>query len=445
MASVAKEGNGGRRRILFIDPSDGRRKTLRLGKCSERAADGVCRHLEELVSARISGHAINPATAAWLTEISDALHERLAKVGLVERRDKAPVAMLGQFTADYIESRRVDAKPRTIINLGMSRRELVRFFGENRPMGEITSGHAIEFRSAMLGRGLADNTVRRHLGRARQFFAAAIEKELVQKNPFVHKQIKVAVRGNPDRRQFIPREVIDRVLAVCEDDIQWQTIIALAGFGGLRTPSETLALRWSDIDWANNLITVRCPKLERLERHATRTIPLFAEIQPVLLRAHAESPTGNDFVIHGKLRDGCGNWRTQFERLIRRSGQEPWGMPFQNLRSSREVELSEVFPWFTVCSWMGHSRAVAAEHYMSVPAEHIARAIAGDSDLMGRQKAAQNPAQQVQAEPCRTSQEPDPNCYETAFFSAKQRVATPCEHTASQPIPPRGVEPLSPG
>jgi len=445
MASVAKEGNGGRRRILFIDPTDGRRKTLRLGKCSERAADSVCRHLEELVSARISGHAINPATAAWLTEISDALHERLAKVGLVERRDKTPVAMLGEFTADYIESRRGDAKPRTIINLNVSRRELVRFFGEDRPMGEITSGHAIEFRSAMLGRGLADNTVRRHLGRARQFFAAAIDKGLIQKNPFIHKQIKVAVRGNPDRRHFIPREVIDRVLAVCEDDIQWQAIIALARFGGLRTPSETLALRWSDIDWANNLITVRCPKLERLERHATRTIPLFAELQPILLRAHGESPTGNDFVIHGKLRDGCGNWRTQFERLIRRSGQEPWGCLFQNCRSSREVELSEVFPWFTVCSWIGHSRAVAAEHYMSVPAEHIARAIAGENSRMGREKAAQNPAQQVHAEPCRTPQEPEANCYGTAFFSAKQRVATPCEYTESQPIPPRGVEPLSPG
>ncbi len=263
---------------------------------------------------------------------------------------------LGQFTADYIESRRTDIKPRTIVNLNVSRRELVRFFGEDRAMGEITSGHAIEFRSAMLGRGLADNTVRRHLGRARQFFAAAIDKGLVQKNPFFHKQIKVAVRGNPDRRQFISREVIDRVLAVCEDDPQWQAIIALARYGGLRTPSETLALRWSDIDWGNNLITVHCPKLERLERHATRTIPLFAELQPILLRAHAESPEGNDFVIHGKLRAGCGNWRTQFERLIRRSGQEPWGCLFQNLPIQPGSRVDDVFPWFTVCTWMGHSR-----------------------------------------------------------------------------------------
>ncbi len=430
MASVAKDGNGGRRRILFMDPTDGRRRTLRLGKCSERAAEGVCRHVEELVSAKIRGHAINPATAAWLTDIGDALHERLAGVGLVEPRSRVPVTALGKFTADYIKSRRGDTKPRTIINLGMSRKELVGFFGEDRAMGEITSGHAIEFRSAMLGRRLADNTVRRHLGRARQFFAAAIDKELIQRNPFVHKQIKVAVRGNPDRRESIAREVIDRVLAVCEDDIQWQTIIALARYGGLRTPSETLALRWSDIDWANNLITVRCPKLERLERHATRTIPLFVELQPVLLRAHAESPEGNDFVIHGRLRNGSGNWRTQFERLIRRSGQEPWGCPFQDLRSSREVELSEVFPWFTVCTWMGHSREVAAEHYMSVPAEHIARAVAG---VIAPSQIRAESVQSVHAEPCRTSQDQGNEDGKTAFCGQKTRG---CDTLRTQDIAP---------
>ena len=142
----------------------------------------------------------------------------------------------------------------------------------------------------------------------------------------------------------------------------------------------------------------------------------------------------------------CANWRTQLKRLIRRSGQEPWGMPFQNLRSSREVELSEVFPWFTVCSWIGHSRAVAAEHYMSVPAEHIARAIAGESGSIGRGKPAQNPAQQVQAEPRRTSQGQGGEGDETAFCGQKQRGATPCGCTESHPIPPRGVEqtPLTP-
>lgn len=224
--------------------------------------------------------------------------------------------------------------------------------------------------------------------------------------------------------------MIDRVLAVCEDDIQWQAIFRLSRCGGLRTPSETLALKWSDIDWENNLITIHCPKLEHLERHATRIIPLFPELRPILLRAFAESPTGNDFVIHGKPRQGCQNWRTQFERLIRRSGQEPWGMPFQNLRSSREVELSDTYPWFTVCTWIGHSREVAAEHYMSVPAEHIARAVAGE--IAPSQIRAES-VQSVHAEPCKTSQDQGGEDGKTAFCGQKTRG---CDTLRTQDIAP---------
>jgi len=399
-------------------------------------------HVEELVSASVTGHAINRNTAVWLGEISDVLHNRLVKVGLIEPGKKARVASLGAFTADYIESRRVDTKPRTIINLTQTRKELVRYFGEDKPMAEITSGDAIAFRLAMLGRKLADNTVRRHLGRCRQFYKAAIDKELVQKNPFVHKQIKVAVRGNPDRRYFICGQAIERVLAACSDDVEWQTIIALARYGGLRCPSEVLALRWTDIDWENNLITVRCPKLEHLEGHETRVIPLFRELKPILLQAFGESPTGSEFVIT-KYRGGHKNLRTQFTRIIRRAGVEPWGMPFQNLRSSRETELNETYPWYTVCTWMGHSREVASEHYLTVPAEHYARAIAGEATPPG--SAAQNSAQQMHAGPRERSQNKGGEEEETAFCGAIPQVAAPCDHTEPQPIPPRGVEPLSPG
>ena len=117
-------------------------------------------------------------------------------------------------------------------------------------------------------------------------------------------------------------------------------------------------------------------------------------------------------------------------------------MLFQNLRSSREIGLSETFPWFTVCTWMGHTREVASEHYMSVPAEHVARAIGGDSDS---EKAARRAAQSMHAEPCRTSQDEGGEDGETVCCGPKERVATPCDSTEPQPIPPRGVEPLSPG
>jgi hypothetical protein len=55
MASVANDP-GGRRRILFVAP-DGSRKTLRLGKVAQRAAEGVALRVEHLLQAKLIGEA----------------------------------------------------------------------------------------------------------------------------------------------------------------------------------------------------------------------------------------------------------------------------------------------------------------------------------------------------------------------------------------------------
>ena len=45
-------------------------------------------------------------------------------------------------------------------------------------MDEVTPGDADEFRRFLLGH-LGENTVRRHCGRAKQFFRAAVRKRLL--------------------------------------------------------------------------------------------------------------------------------------------------------------------------------------------------------------------------------------------------------------------------
>ena len=49
MASIAREKNGNRR-ILFVAP-DGKRPTIRLGKVSQRAAEGIKYRVEQLLEA----------------------------------------------------------------------------------------------------------------------------------------------------------------------------------------------------------------------------------------------------------------------------------------------------------------------------------------------------------------------------------------------------------
>ena len=53
MATIGTESNG-RRRILFV-AGDGKRKTVRLGKVSQRQAEAFKARLEVLVGRRITG------------------------------------------------------------------------------------------------------------------------------------------------------------------------------------------------------------------------------------------------------------------------------------------------------------------------------------------------------------------------------------------------------
>ncbi|HBR19874.1 MAG: hypothetical protein A2Y13_04095 [Planctomycetes bacterium GWC2_45_44] len=54
---------------------------------------------------------------------------------------------------------------------------------------------------------------------------------------------------------------------------------------------------------------------------------------------------------------------------------KPWPKLFQNLRSSRETELTQKFPLPVVCAWMGNSQLVAAKHYLQVTDKHFTKAV----------------------------------------------------------------------
>jgi hypothetical protein len=134
-------------------------------------------------------------------------------------------------------------------------------------------------------------------------------------------------------------------------------------------------------------------------------IPIFPELRVLLLDAFTEAEPGAEFIIT-RYRDGKQNLRTQFERIIRRAGLDPWPKLFHNLRSSRQTELSEQFPAHVVCKWLGNTEAVAAAHYLQVTDSHFEQAIATNAD--SSDKAAQIPAQQAsegdgnskKSEPC---------------------------------------------
>jgi integrase len=62
----------------------------------------------------------------------------------------------------------------------------------------------------------------------------------------------------------------------------WKLLISLSRFAGLRVPSEALSLRWQDVDWERQRLTIPSPKTEYLAGRGYRVIPLFPELRPYL-------------------------------------------------------------------------------------------------------------------------------------------------------------------
>ena len=433
MASISNDPNG-RRRILFTG-ADGKRHPIRLGKVSLRYAESVKVKVENLVSASITGHAPADETSRWLAALNGELFDKLVRSGLAKRRE---TATLGGFTRSYIDGR-VDIKPRTRINLEQVRRYLLDCFDAMRQMRDITAGDADDFRLHLIRQGKSENTVRRAIGRARQFFRAAMKHGLLMSNAF--DGIPASVRANPERFYYVSQDEARKVLDACPD-AEWRLIFCLARYGGLRCPSEVLAVTWTDVNWDQSRIRVPSSKTEHHEGGESRMIPIFPELLPHLRSVFEQAEPGTRYVIT-RFRDSNTNLRTQFQRIIRRAGLQPWPKLFQNLRSTRETELAETFPMHVVCKWIGNSQPVAAQHYLQVTDEHFKRAVKGlpmGDGEQAAQNAAQKSAEDNRNAPKKVLDRTAQPVGNTGGFEPVPVGSSSCQAGL---IPPRGVEPTA--
>jgi len=272
--------------------------------------------------------------------------------------------------------------------LRQSRQKLIAFFGPDKPLREIIETDAEQWRLYLVRLGLAEATIRKCCGNAKQFFRAAVKRRLVPADPF--NELESSAKANKKREYFVGRQDAQKVIAACPD-AQWRLIFALCRYGGVRCPSEILTLKWADVNWEQGRILIHSPKTEHHEGGESRMIPLFPELLPYLQQVFDEAEPGTEYVVT-RYRQRNANLRTQLQRIISKAGLKPWPRLFQNLRSTRETELAESFPLHVVTAWIGNSQLVARKHYLQVTDEHFARAARNPAH--GAQKATQHPVVQ---------------------------------------------------
>jgi integrase len=265
--------------VQFYHPNTGKRCTIATRTKDEKKALVIQQRIESVV-----GSMIDAETLAWLKNPKNKrFRKQLIDFGLLEpgANDK-PSMTLEAFLADY-EARRTDTKPLTRVVWQKAFKNLKAFFGKDCPISKITVAQAREYerylKSKRIGndkpKPLAPATLAKQIVQAKQFFNDALERKLVDCNPF--QVIKVSRGTNRTRDFFVTREMTTQVIDACPE-AQWRLIVALCRYGGLRCPSEVLAVTWDDVDWERKRIRIPSEKTEHHEGGGERIIPLFPEL-----------------------------------------------------------------------------------------------------------------------------------------------------------------------
>ena len=159
------------------------------------------------------------------------IYDKLAAVGLLVERERPEeeakpyrdCLKLGGFLADYFD-KRPDVKSGTLINWRHTRRNLLAFFGADKPLVEITLGDAKDFMrylktvarkmrygDAEKAEGLKPATLAKRISNAKQFFAYAVDRQLIPRNPFSWPRGQTpAQRANRARDFFVTRDMAYR-------------------------------------------------------------------------------------------------------------------------------------------------------------------------------------------------------------------------------------------
>ena len=352
-----------------------------------KEADTVRMRIEGILSSKILGVPMAQDDAAWLAK-SKSIREKLVAVGLVEPEPaakRAKIPTLEQFLDEYIERQGKTRKPATVSVWKQVVANLKEFMPAGIRVDEITVGHAKEFHEKLKAKGMATTTIHKRIQFARQFMHDAVDWKIINENPFC----KVKTQRNTMKvNEFVPREVVEKLMKTA--DPVWRVILGLSRYGGLRTPSETLSIRWDDIDWQMNRMSIPEPKVAHHQGRGIRSCPIFPELRTILDEAFEIFGEESEYVVampgyraaaNTEMGWKNSNLRTAFMRLLRRAGVPAWPRLFHSMRASRQTELQREFPIHVVCSWLGNSPQVAQQSYLLVTEDDFVRA-AGAKKLM---------------------------------------------------------------
>ncbi|MFC1738604.1 tyrosine-type recombinase/integrase [Planctomycetota bacterium] len=313
------------------------------------------------------------------------------------RRNVSKACSLCDYLKLYFDSRKSELAEGTYRLHRYTARYLLAFFGEHRRIDQLTRADARAFKTALANgelkyinkkkRDLTATTVDLYIRNCRSMFNNAVTDDVVLYNPF--DKVSKPPKLDKDWHYVTPDEY-KKLTDYATPNIR--LLISLCRLAGLRR-GEALALEWSNIDWHNNRLTV-ITKEDRSwqpKDKDSRIVPIFPELQAILLDAYENAPDGQICVIDGTA--GRNNFWRDFQVLYRKSGVHRYSKPYHSLRKSCIRDWAGKYPMHVVQAWAGHAKiTTTAKYYLQVPESEYDRAA---SENLWSEKVTQKVTQKV--------------------------------------------------
>lgn len=336
---------------------------------------------QRLVQSQLGNLGFFPQDIAYVQshgkKVADKL--RLLGVSFNEQPDRSDESQLGNYVSRVIASKSGETERK----LTDAARRMERFFGRTKDIREIDKTDALSFAKWLIEKErLAENsTARRTLGYVSQIMAAAVTDGVIARNPFSGKELPKAVRTNQSKWRYITPEETLRLWNVLESD-EDRIRFVLLRFLGLRAPSEINQLTWIDVDWKNQQLTIRSPKLRHDKSQGRRTCPItHPDVLSVLenaytLRAAEDSPLV-PAITHTSLTKRVRKW-------LGAAGLAVWPQLLTNFRRSAVTDACDALPSHVVAAYYGHCEAISYANYRMTVASHAQKFAAAQSLINSR-------------------------------------------------------------
>jgi integrase len=285
-----------------------------------------------------------------------AIRKAEVAAGRYEILKKAPA--LGEWSDKYLQ--RI-SHSNTRKRYSISRRNLIRFFGESTQLSNISAARIEAFIRARREEKVKAATVNRDLRFLAQILKQAERERYIGRSPFDLGKFFLNEAKERRKPHVLTWQEQAKLVAIAPPRIRVLTVLGVET--GMRT-GEMLTLKWQDIDFLNNALLVSKSKTVS----GIRTVPISAVCKAELLTwRNLIGPEHSEWVFPSftnkrhKLQGGRKAWAS----TLKRAGIAFF--PIYNLRHTFASRLTAagISP-ITIAQMLGHSSSQIVPRYAQV-------------------------------------------------------------------------------